>query len=194
MLNYIAIEAMGNRMSRLVSQSEPPKEFWGHNDASCAAVHKSSYPLHLASWSRIWTSWTMCVESGVSMPQTYWLNMWALRLSKTILGHNDIQCGWTSSKVAINTCVAAACIPRSISSNLSRWARYRARYTSVCVAAYRTIVGVWRGVLRHWCRVFVVTTVRASRWVSIVGIPEIDGLSLRISSKLSLLIVDDAPP
>ena len=77
--------------------------------------------------SRIWTSWIMCTESGVSVPQRYWLNMWAPRLSKTTLGLNDIRCGWTSSKVSVNARVATACIPSAISSYLSRRARYRER-------------------------------------------------------------------
>jgi hypothetical protein len=44
----MAVEAKGSSMSRLVSQSEFPKELWTHKDASCAAVDKCSYTLHLA--------------------------------------------------------------------------------------------------------------------------------------------------
>jgi len=42
MLDYMGDEARGSSMSRLVSQPEPPKEFWGHTDASCTAVNESS--------------------------------------------------------------------------------------------------------------------------------------------------------
>jgi len=60
------------------------------------------------------------------------------------------------------------------------------------VAAYRTTIGIWRGILPHWCQGFVLMFVQASRRVNILRIPEIGGLSLRISSTLSIRIVTDA--
>jgi len=95
--------------------------------------------------SRIWTSWMMCAESGVSVLHRYRPNIPALRLSRMTLGFREIWWGWTSSKVAISACPPNFSIPSSILSNLPRHARYRARYTSHLLVECQRIVGAWFG-------------------------------------------------
>jgi len=78
--------------------------------------------------SRIYTSWTMCAKSGISVPPRYWLNLHALVLSRMTFDFSDIRWGWTSSIVAISACMPNFCIPSSILSNLPCRARYQEWY------------------------------------------------------------------
>jgi len=75
----MAVEANVSSMSSLVTQSEPPKEFRRHNDARCAAVDESSYPVHLAmsvSYPNFMTNvrwiWSLCAAEILAKHEGPW--------------------------------------------------------------------------------------------------------------------------
>jgi len=102
--------------------------------------------------SRIWISWIMWAESGVSVPHRYWLNICALGLSRITLDFSAIRWGRISSKVAINACGPTFSNPTSLSSNLPRRAKYRERYASFLLAGCRKIAACWSVGFRCLCR------------------------------------------
>jgi len=72
------------------------------------------------------TSWTICAESGLSVPHRHWLEIRA-RPSKITLDFKAIRCSCISSKVAHMARFPKFSNTNSVLSGLSRRVRYRER-------------------------------------------------------------------
>ena len=94
-------------------------------------------------WYHIWTSWTMCDESGLAIPHKYWLAMRAFGITKTTFGLSEIWWGWISPNVAINAFILTDCNPTSRSSIVSHRTRYQDRQASFLVVDYWRSAGIW---------------------------------------------------
>jgi len=72
-------------------------------------------------------SWMMCAECSISLPHRHRCNILGIRCSGMPLNLNEMQWGWTSSRVAISACAPNFPISSSIWSNLHLLARYCTR-------------------------------------------------------------------